>query len=86
MTNKKDYIYIMTQVTMHEAKTHLSRLVKRAVSGENIVIANRKVPLVKLQPFPGARVMRRLNGAKGVIRKMSKDFNAPVEDFKDYAR
>jgi antitoxin (DNA-binding transcriptional repressor) of toxin-antitoxin stability system len=86
MTNIKDYIYSMEQVTVHQAKTHLSRLIKRAVSGEIIVIANRRMPLVKLQPLPGARIVRRLNGAKRVIRRMSSDFNAPLEDFKDYAR
>lgn len=74
----------MAQVTIHLAKTHLSRLIKRAVSGENIIIANRSIPLVKLQPLPGARITRRLNGAKGVVLQMGKDFNAPVEDFKDY--
>lgn len=76
----------MTQVTVHQAKTHLSRLIKRAVSGENIVIANRRMPLVKLQPLPSARIVRRLNGAKGVIRRMGKDFNTPLEDFNNYSR
>lgn len=68
----------MAQVIVHLAKAHLS--------GKNIIIANQKMPLIKLQPFPSARIARRLNGAKRVVRRMNKDFNAPLEDFKDYAR
>jgi prevent-host-death family protein len=81
-----EHIWDMAQITVHQAKTHLSLLIKRAVSGENIIITNRRMPLVKLQPVPGARNIRRLNGAKGVILRMDKDFNAQVEDFKAYAR
>jgi prevent-host-death family protein len=38
----------MTQVNMLEAKTRLSELVKAAQAGEEVVIANRGVPVVKL--------------------------------------
>lgn len=37
-----------TTVKMHEAKTHLSSLVARAVAGEEIVIARGDKPMVKL--------------------------------------
>ena len=36
------------EVTIHEAKTHLSRLVQRAHAGEEIVIRRGKIPLAKL--------------------------------------
>ncbi len=35
---------------MHEAKTHFSRLVERAIAGERVVIARDGVPLVTLEP------------------------------------
>ena len=41
---------------MHEAKTQLSRLVERALAGEEVLIARAGTPLVRLQPIaPGTR-------------------------------
>ncbi|HFC12087.1 MAG TPA: type II toxin-antitoxin system prevent-host-death family antitoxin, partial [Anaerolineae bacterium] len=53
----------MIQVTIHEAKTHLSRLIRQALSGEEIIIAKGKKPLIKLVVLPEARQQRRLGGA-----------------------
>ena len=50
---------------MHQAKTSLSRLVERALAGEDIVIARNGDPLVKLVPVPKEqkpRVPGRLKG------------------------
>jgi antitoxin (DNA-binding transcriptional repressor) of toxin-antitoxin stability system len=45
-------VYIVSmQVNMHEAKTHFSRLVERALAGEEVVIARDGVPLVTLEPI-----------------------------------
>ena len=38
----------MTVVSVHEAKTHLSRLIERVLAGEEIVIARNKEPVVRL--------------------------------------
>lgn len=38
----------MTQVTVHEAKTHLSKLIARVLAGEEVTIARRDEPVVKL--------------------------------------
>ena len=35
-------------VTVHEAKTHLSKLIERAEAGEEILIARRKTPVARL--------------------------------------
>jgi prevent-host-death family protein len=53
------------EVTIHEAKTHLSRLVQRAHAGEEIVIRRGKVPMAKLVGYdaaPAPRVPGRLRG------------------------
>lgn len=47
-----------TQVNMHEAKTHLSRLVDRAAAGEEIVIARAGRPAARLVPLSAARPPR----------------------------
>lgn len=41
----------MNIVNIHEAKTHLSRLVERAAKGEAFVIAKSGKPLVKVVPL-----------------------------------
>jgi prevent-host-death family protein len=71
---------------MHEAKTHLSKLVKRVQAGEEIIIANGKTPAAMLVPIPKEPPplkKRRLGGLKGKIW-IADDFDAPLEDFKDY--
>lgn len=40
----------MTKVNIHEAKTHLSKLLEQALNGEEIVIAKAGKPLVRLVP------------------------------------
>jgi prevent-host-death family protein len=41
----------MTITNIHEAKTHLSKLVQRAAQGEEIIIAKAGKPLAKLVPY-----------------------------------
>lgn len=74
----------MKQVTIHEAKTHLSKLINSALAGEEIIIAKGKKPLVKLVVLPEARSERRIGYAKDVILFMAEDFDAPLDDFQDY--
>ena len=74
----------MLQVTIHEAKTHLSKLIQKALAGEEVIIAKGKQPLVKLVVLPEARPQRRIGGAKGMITFIADDFEAPLEDFQDY--
>ncbi|MCS6787133.1 MAG: type II toxin-antitoxin system prevent-host-death family antitoxin [Thiobacillaceae bacterium] len=40
------------QVNMHEAKSQLSRLVRAALAGEEVIIAQHGVPVVRLVPVP----------------------------------
>ena len=68
----------MEAVTIHQAKTHLSRLIERAERGEEIVIARAGKPVVRLVALePGRREPRRLGGMEGLIR-LADDFDAPV--------
>ena len=70
-------------VTIHEAKTHLSRLLREAMRGDEIIIAKGAHPLVKLVLLDEARPTRRLGAAKGQIR-IADDFDAPLDDFAEY--
>ena len=59
----------MRTVNMHEAKTHLSRLVEQAAKGEPFVIARAGKPLVKVMPLeaPAGGQMKRLGFMAGEI-------------------
>lgn len=74
----------MAQVTIHEAKTHLSKLIQRALDGEEIIIAKGKQPMVKLVVVPEMCQERRVGGAQDVILHMADDFDAPLDDFAEY--
>ena len=54
------------EVNIHEAKTHLSRLIEKALTGEDIVIAKAGRPLVRLTVIPAAPI-RELGTAAGLI-------------------
>ena len=55
-----------TTVTVHHAKTHLSRLIAQAEAGEEVVIARGDKPAVRLVPVkPAPR--RKAGSLKGVI-------------------
>ena len=74
----------MKQVTIHQAKTHLSRLIKEALEGEEIVIAKGNQPMVKLVVVPEMRKQRQIGIDPNFILYMAEDFDAPLEDFADY--
>jgi antitoxin (DNA-binding transcriptional repressor) of toxin-antitoxin stability system len=58
----------METITIHKAKTQLSRLIEKACKGEEIVIARGKKPVVKLVALPVDRKMKRKPGSwKGKI-------------------
>jgi len=72
-------IGIMTVVNTSEARTQLSRLLRRVASGEEITIANRGVPVARLVAVIGSERNRRL----GILRaelKVPEDFEAPLPD------
>ena len=69
------------QFNVAEAKAHLSTLVRRALQGEEVVIARDNTPLVKLVPV-GVQT-RTPGSAKGRVR-VSADFDAPLDDFDEY--
>ena len=74
----------MKTVTIHQAKTHLSRIIREALAGEEIVIARGRNPLVKIVPLEPQKKERLYGCAKGIITYMADDFDAPLEEFDEY--
>ena len=61
---------------IQQAKTHLSRLVERALAGEQIVIAKAGRPCVQLTPFKSEQLPRTLGGWEGKVW-IADNFDAP---------
>jgi len=61
------------EVNVHEAKTHLSKLLERVALGEEVIIAKAGTPVAKLIPFDEQPRTRIFGSAKG-------DFTVP-DDF-----
>ncbi|OWK36753.1 type II toxin-antitoxin system Phd/YefM family antitoxin [Fimbriiglobus ruber] len=77
----------MATVTIEEAQANLPEIIRRMIPGEELVITENQQPVAKLvrvqpttskSPRPGPGV------CKGMITYMAPDFDAPLEDMKEY--
>jgi prevent-host-death family protein len=67
----------MATITVHAAKTTLSKLIERALSGEEIVIARGKIPVVRLVPVARTVPKRKFGAMRGRAR-LTKAFFEPL--------
>ena len=73
-------------VNIHEAKTHFSKLVRRAEAGEEIVVRRGSEPVAQLGPLKKKRGGVTGRGSmKGEIH-IGPDFDEPLEEFAEYER
>jgi len=70
-------------VSIHEVKTHLSRLIARAEAGEEIVIRRGATPVAKLTAYEAPTTPRSLGGLEGQIW-VADDFDEIPEEFGEY--
>jgi len=68
----------MAEVNVHEAKTHLSRLLLRVAGGEEIVIARAGKPVARLVPIEPKP--QRVIGQDDGLFEVPDDFDAPLPD------
>ncbi len=69
----------MALVNIHEAKTHLSRLLARVEGGEEIIIARAGRAIARLIPMESAPTRREPGSARGLFT-VPDDFDAPLPD------
>jgi prevent-host-death family protein len=67
----------MVEVNVHEAKTHLSRLLMRVEAGEEVLISRAGRPLARLVPVEAPRTPRVPDRDRGKGR-IADDFDAPL--------
>src|SRR5262249_16465965 len=73
----------MKPVTVHAAKTHLSRLIAKACAGEDVVMGRGKTPVVRLVPIApsGPKIPQgRIFGAAKGLFKLDDSFFEPLPD------
>ena len=73
----------MDAVSIHDAKTHFSRLVARAEAGEEIIVRRGRKPVAKLVAYHAPTAPRVPGSLKGRIA-LAEDFDVTPEDFGDY--
>lgn len=80
----------MTRVSVEEAGAQLGRLVKAAREGEEVVLLEDGSPVARLEPLGNGengltteKPRPRFGSARGWM-KIADDFDAPLDDFKEY--
>ena len=74
----------MTVVNMHEAKTNLSKLVKRAAAGEEIILAKAGEPVARIVPYNEPTKEPRVPGSMKGKLWIAPDFDEIPEEFEEY--
>lgn len=79
LTLVKGLVYFadMSQYSVHRAKTHLSRLLRKAEAGEEVVITRSGLPVARLAPVFGGR---RVFGQDRGRYEVPEDFDAPLDE------
>ena len=72
----------MDVVNVHEAKTHLSKLLERVAQGEEITLGKAGKPVARLVPIEKKTRKRRLGDLKGKIW-MAEDFDETDQEIID---
>ncbi len=70
----------MTQINIHQAKTHLSKLVEQAAAGEEIIIAKAGRPVARLVSLAKPKPTKRRPGALKGRGWVGDDFDAPLPE------
>jgi prevent-host-death family protein len=69
----------MTTVTIHDAKTNLSKFIARVEAGEEIVIARGKMPVARRTPVRPPPATCRFGALKGIV-SVGPDVFGPTTD------
>jgi len=75
----------MASVTIEEAQARLPELVHRLSPDDEVVITENDQPVARLvKSAPQSHTKRKLGTMKGSVLYMAPDFDAPLEDFREY--
>ncbi|MGA8011762.1 MAG: type II toxin-antitoxin system Phd/YefM family antitoxin [Candidatus Acidiferrales bacterium] len=69
----------MTKVTIHQAKTNLSRLIRKVSEGEEVIIARGAEPVARLVPVGKIKGKRQPGSLKGTLQ-VGPEFFEPLPE------
>jgi antitoxin (DNA-binding transcriptional repressor) of toxin-antitoxin stability system len=78
---------VYTTITVEQAQATLKDLIRQMAPGEEVIITENKQPVAKLVSQPVKEMVQTRPGpglCKGMITYMAPDFDAPLEDMKEY--
>jgi prevent-host-death family protein len=67
----------MRSVTVHQAKTHLSKLIEEALEGEDVVISRGAIPVARLVPISEVKGRRQPGALRGKLH-VGPEFAEPL--------
>ncbi len=70
-------------LTFEEAKQKLEEIIP-LLEGNDVILTSNGVPTARILPITIPSSVRKAGSAKGLIIEMSDDFDAPLDDFKEY--
>jgi len=74
---------MVVNVSYDDVKTKIADLIEAALRGDKVVITKNGQQVVQLVPMKPAHRRRKFGSAKGKII-IAKDFDEPLEDFREY--
>jgi prevent-host-death family protein len=75
----------MSSVTLHEAQARLGEIIRRLTPGDEVIITENDQPVARPVPMATQPAQpRQLGTLKGTVLYVAPDFDAPLEDFKEY--
>ncbi|MFP4152506.1 MAG: type II toxin-antitoxin system Phd/YefM family antitoxin [Alkalispirochaeta sp.] len=72
----------MKTITIHEAKTHLSRFLREVEAGETLILARGSTPVARIVPYTSE--VRRFDALSDVVIRIDESFDEPLDDFAPY--
>lgn len=74
----------MSQIMLEDTDSQLARLVQQVSIGDEVIILRDSTPVAKIVALPCVQPISQFGNAKDDLIYMADDFDAPMEDFKDY--
>lgn len=76
---------IMTAISLDEAQARLPELVHGLAPGDQVVITENNLPVARLINAVTPLQQRKLGSLRGTVTYMAPDFDAPLDDFREYS-
>jgi antitoxin (DNA-binding transcriptional repressor) of toxin-antitoxin stability system len=74
----------MTAIPLGEAQANLPQLIHSLSPGDQLIITENNLPVAQLTLANTSVPARKLGSMRGTVTYMAPDFDAPLEDFREY--